>query len=250
MTQYKLDNEAFERLKKRGAHTNKIASSVLVLFALGMILWVWVINEGEIGFVTIYVTLSTVLFVVLGFVLSRKFNRKMYRSIQEGVTLTITENMIIWEQYLMKPVSIYHNEIREISRDVNGKIHIACHNAVKPLVIPAIMHDMEKLEKQLSHICPITPHKTARKHDLLNYALIAGAVAGGVIVLTSNFSDDADFTTIGRLVFFLSASLVFARIVFNKSIVVRVRRISAFFLFMFGVNSILALLKLLGYINF
>lgn len=250
MRQYKLDQEAFERLKKRGSTISNRLFFIVALFVIALLVW-FQIERGEgFDYLTLPIIVPVLLGLAIGWVVSRRVSKKMYESVHTGVALTITENMITLEQFLVKPISVYHNEIREISKDAKGKIHIICNKATDSFVIPAIMQDMQEMEAQLSVICPITTSKSLKKHDWLGYFLIAAMVLGGAISLWSSVKDDADMITPGRILFFLPATFVLARLVFNKTLELRLRRIFAFFLFLFGVNSILAILKLLGYINF
>lgn len=89
----------------------------------------------------------------VGYGLYRAVNRQ--KSIFDSYTLTITNNLITREQLNTPTISIYLNDIKEITKHKNGSLTIKGKDTTDLIGIPSQIDDYSKLETTLRDIQPI-----------------------------------------------------------------------------------------------
>jgi len=90
----------------------------------------------------------------VGFGIYRGLNRQ--KALFESYTLTITNNLVTREQINTPAISIYFNDIKEITKNKKGGFTIKGKEAVDLIWVPIQIDNHSQLEKTLQDILPLT----------------------------------------------------------------------------------------------
>lgn len=139
-------------------------------------------NNNDVNVLPIIIPIMT---VTLGFGLYRGVSRQ--RSLFESYTLTITSDFITREQLNTPTISIYFNDIKEITKHKNGNFTIKGRKSVDLIGIPAQIDDYSQLEATLQAIQPIA---VKDKIPLLEkYQSLTGLITIGLMVCVYTVND-------------------------------------------------------------
>jgi hypothetical protein len=113
--------------------------------------------------------------VLLAFGIYRGINRQ--KTLFNSYTLTITNNLISREQVNTPTISIYFNDIKEISKHKNGSFTVKGKDATDIIAIPPQVDNYSQLETTLQGIRPIVAKDNVsflQKYQSLTALLVVG----------------------------------------------------------------------------
>lgn len=114
----------------------------------------------------------------VGFGLYRGTNRQ--KELFDSYTLTITNNLITREQLNTPSISIYFNDIKEITKHKNGSFTIKGKDANDLIAIPSQIENYSQLENTLQNIQPIEVKENVS--FLQKYQSLTGLLTVGLML--------------------------------------------------------------------
>jgi len=126
-----------------------------------------------------------VIAATLGFGIFYGVNRQM--ALIESCTLTITNGLVTREQLSTPTISIYFDDIKEITKHKDGGFTIKGKNAVDLIVIPAQIDNFLQLETALREIKPILVQD--KVPFLAKYQSLTGLVTVGLLLCVFTLSN-------------------------------------------------------------
>jgi len=156
---FKVKQDGFKHIKKKTIIMMLPVMLIVVTFGVVISL---VNSKDKTTDVSVLPIIIPVMVGAVGFGIYRGINRQKY--LFETYTLTITNNLITREQLNTPTVSIYFNEVKEITKNKKGGFTIKGTEAVDLIWIPIHIENPAELEKTLEQIHPIT---VKRKDTLL-----------------------------------------------------------------------------------
>jgi hypothetical protein len=174
--QFTTRKDAFKKIKSQALI--RVAPLMFVALAVGIIMS-WPNSKQKSDPAVILFTIP-VMAVAATIGLSRGLNRQ--KKLFESYTLRIFDNMIVREQLNTPKVSIFFNDISEITKNNKGAFVIKGKHSTDLIIIPFQMEDYQDLEAALNKIRPVT--NQVNKTFLQRFgALIPLPVIGLMIVV-------------------------------------------------------------------
>ena len=150
MQVFKIRQDGFQEIRKKML----LRSIPILLIAVTVGITISTINSKQKeNDENVLPTVIPIILLALGFGLYRGVNRQ--KALFESYTLTITNNLITREQLNTPTISIYFNEIKEITQHKNGGFIIKGKEAADLIGIPVQIDNYLQLETALQQIQPI-----------------------------------------------------------------------------------------------
>lgn len=151
MQTFSITKDGMKEIKKKSL----LRSIPLMLLVLAGGLLIQMRNNGNVNAeVNVWPYLIPLVVIALGIGLYRGLKRQ--QQLLESYRITITRNMISREQANTPTISLYFDEIREISKLSGGSISIKGKKTEDVITIPQQIEDYDLLEKTLNDIKPIS----------------------------------------------------------------------------------------------
>lgn len=106
----------------------------------------------------ISIPIIIVLFIIVFFYTIRRAVKKQ-KELMDSYTLVLSENMITRYQLNTPTISLYHNELKEISKTSKGIFVIKGRQPEDVIFVPAQIENHADLEERLNNILPIAQYK-------------------------------------------------------------------------------------------
>jgi len=106
----------------------------------------------------ISIPIIIVLFIIVFFYTIRRSVKKQ-KELMDSYTLVLSEKMIARYQLNTPTISLYHNELKEISKTSKGILVIKGKHPEDVIFVPAQIENLADLEERLNNILPIAQYK-------------------------------------------------------------------------------------------
>lgn len=176
MQQFTLRKDSFGEIKRKAVI--RTVPVMLVASAAGIFIGVSS-NTSAADNMNILPVVILIAAVSLAIGLYTGINRQ--RKLLESYILTIDNHLIKREQLNTPAISLYSNEITEISKSNNGTILIKGRNSSDVIVIPAQVENYNQLETLLQEIKPFTD-ATSAVSVLNKYQRVLSLISVGLMV--------------------------------------------------------------------
>lgn len=147
---FKIRQEGFKEIKKQ--MIIRTLPIMLIAVTVGIVIS-FINSKDKAADVNVLPFIIPLTAAAVGFGLYRGVNRQ--KTLFDSYTLTITNNLITREQLNTPTISIYFNEIKEITKHKNGSFTIKGKDAADLIGIPSQIDHYLQLETTLQNIQPI-----------------------------------------------------------------------------------------------
>jgi len=155
MQQFKIRPEGFKQIRKK-----QLLQSIpiLLLAAIGGLVISSMNSTAKEGNVNTLPFVIPIVLIALGFGVYRGLNRR--KNLLNSYILTITDNLIERQQNDTAKISIYFNDISEISKGKDESFTIKGKTSTETILVPSQIENYNQLEQLLNTIKPIKENVT------------------------------------------------------------------------------------------
>lgn len=172
---FKIRQDGFKEIKKQ--MLIRTIPIMLVAVIVGIVISS-INSKDETGDINVLPIVIPLVAVAVGYGIYRGVNRQ--KAIFESYSLTFTNNLITREQQNTPTISIYFNDVKEITKHKNGSLTIKGKDATDLIQIPAQIDNDYKLETILQDIQPIAFKD--KVSFLEKYQSLSGLLTGGLML--------------------------------------------------------------------
>jgi hypothetical protein len=220
MPDYRIRPGGFKEIKKR--MIGRLLVMIFIVAPLGISIALFNTDKEKQQYNYISIPIIIVLLIIVFFYTIRRSVKKQ-KKLMDSYTLVLSENMITRYQLNTPTISLYHNELKEISKTSKGIFVIKGRHTEDVIFVPAQIENHADLEERLNNILPIATYKpkTIFEEYSIPTSLLTVGLMFGVYTAKDKFLALACCIPLAA---FLAWS--FYKIRVNKNIDNRVRRIS------------------------
>lgn len=172
MQTFKIRQDGFKEIKKQ--MLVRVVPIILIAVIVGIVVS-FINSKDKATDINILPIIIPFFALVVGFSLYRGVNRQ--KVLFDSYTLTITNNLITREQLNTPTISIYFNDIKEITKHKNGSFTIKGKDTTDLIGVPSQIDNYSQLETILQNIRPITVKESVsflQKYQSLTALLTMG----------------------------------------------------------------------------
>jgi hypothetical protein len=213
MQQFKITPDGFKKIRKR------LLLRVIPLMLVAVTVGIFIASQNQSADALSLIIAIPFIAAAVIFGLYRGINRQ--KDLYESYILTLTDNLVRREQLNTPTISIYYNDIQEITKSNNGNFVIKGPDAKNPINVSAQIDNYVLLENELNQIKPITIKSSdspLQKYQFLFVLLTLALMTSVYLVSNKIVASVSGVSLIG----ILSWSLVSIRT--NKNIDVKTKR--------------------------
>jgi len=176
MPDYKIRSNGFKEIRKQILTRLLIFTSLIAAGSLAITIFN---SKEKQDYVIVLPIMIVLMVIVFGFSIYRALKKQ--KQLLDSYALTINDNTVTRYQLNTPTISLYHNEIKEISKTSNGSFIIKGKDAEDVILIPAQIDSYANLEASLNQIKPIIFQKSKpifEKYPVLNVIVMIGLMFG------------------------------------------------------------------------
>jgi len=238
MQEYKVKPDGFKEIRKQ--ILLRVVPMIVIAGSAGILIGVDNENIGQYA-ISPLLFIIPFLALILGFSIFRGVKRQ--RVLFESYKLTIDGNVIKREQFNTTSVSLYFNDITQITKNTNGNFTIKGKNNGDVILIPAQIENYDQLEITLATIQPLSLSTSRNTRKIYTWLFILVSIAATICVYTSN---DKITVSVSGALLVIMLLLGFIEIRRSKNIDNKTKRATIWILVVIIFTIVIVTFKLIG----